>query len=246
MSRWFRARPAGFTLIELLVVIAVIGILATLISMAALRAMALAESTQCTAQLGQFGKAFFMYCKDYEDFLPMIGGFSAKYPPWYLSLGLYMGSYEHSRKAYTCPTKAQTALGYGINVRFADPFAMTHAWEKTIPRSVVRNPNGTIFIGDTGYPIDINEPDPQKWEEDDKIGPKYPQRNGDGSPVQFKLRFPYHPGYGLYFSSDPTRPVPRHREKMNCLMFDGSVTTHRPANLLEYKYGQSGCLWDNE
>jgi len=241
-----RGRGGGFTLVELLVVIAVIAILAALVGGAAIRAMDLAESTQCTSNLSQFGKAYVMYCKDYEDFLPMIGGASDRYPPWYLSLGRYMHSYEHSKKAYTCPSKPQTALGYGVNVRFADPFSIVHCWQQTLPRSVVKNPNGTIFIADTGYPIDINEPDPQKWDEDDTIGPVYPQRNGDGSPVQFKIRFPYHPGYSLYFTGDPTRPVPRHRDKGNNLMFDGSVSSYRPDFLLSFKYGQPGCLWDNE
>ena len=240
-----RAPRQAFTLIELLVVIAVIAILAAMVSMAAMRALDLAESTQCKSNLNQFGKAFIMYVKDYDDFLPMIGGFSDRYPPWYLTLGKYMHSYEHSRKAYMCPSKPQTALGYGVNVRFADPFSVRHCWEKTLPRTVVRNPNGTIFIGDTGYPVNPAEPDPQKWEEDDTIGPVYPQHNGDGSPVQFKLRFPYHMSYGLYFTGDPSRSCPRHREKTNNLMFDSSVNSYRPADLLRYKYDEDGCLWDN-
>ncbi|MFW6163521.1 MAG: type II secretion system protein [Planctomycetota bacterium] len=242
----------GFTLIELLVVIAVIAILATLIAGAALRGMAMAESTQCRSNLNQFGKATFMYYKDYEDFLPMIGGHDTdKYPPWYITLGRYMGSYEHAEEAYTCPSKPQTKLGYGVDVRWADPYKSygapidEHAWEQTIPRSTCRNPAGTIYIGDTGYPTDPDEPDPQKWEEDDKIGPVYPQRNGDGSPVQFKLRFPYHPGYTLYFKTDPSRSCPRHRDKTNNLMFDGSIHSYRPDFLLSKKYDEPGCLWDN-
>ncbi len=237
----------GFTLIELLVVVAVIAILATLIASAAIRAMALAQSTQCTSNLSQFGQATVMYCKDYEDFLPMIGGYNPnKYPPWFISLGRYMHSYEHSRASYTCPSKAQTKVGYGVDVRFADPYAQRHCWQKTMPRSLVRNPNGTIYIGDTGYPTDPKETDPQKWEEDNAIGPVYPQRNGDGSPVQYKLRFPYHPGYSLYFSSDPARSCPRHGSKTNNLMFDGSVSAYRPDFLLSFDYGQDGCLWDNK
>ena len=239
-------RGEGFTLIELLVVIAVIAILAALVGSAAIRALDMAQSAKCSSNLGQFGKAYFMYCKDYEDFLPMIGGSTDRYPPWYLSLGLYMGSYAHSRKTYTCPSKPQTALGYGVNVRFADPFSIIHCWQQTLPRSVVQNPNGTIFIGDSGYPRDLSEADPQKWEEDDTIGPVYPQHNGDGSPVQFKLRFPYHPTYSLYFTGDPSRPVPRHGTKCNNVMFDGSVSAYRPDFLLSFTYGQAGCLWDNQ
>ena len=248
MPRDARRTPtrAGFTLIELLVVIAVIAILATLIATVAIRAIALGESTQCKSNLNQFGKATFMYYKDYEDFLPMIGGTNTdRYPPWFITLGHYMGSYEHTREVYTCPSKPQTKVGYGVNVRFADPYKMKHAWQKTIPRGVVRNPNGTIYIGDTGYPTVPTETDPQKWVEDTTIGPVYPQRNGDGSPVQFKLRFPYHPGYTLYFSSDPSRSCPRHGDKTNNLMFDGSVSAYRPDVLLSKKYDEPGCLWDN-
>ena len=240
-------RPHAFTLVELLVVIAVIAILAALVATAAMHALDAAASTQCKSNLGQFGKATFMYCKDYEDFLPMIGGTNPqRYPPWFISLGKYMHSYEHARKSYTCPAKPQTEVGYGVDVRFADPYNMKHCWQKTLPRGVVRNPHGTIYIGDSGYPTNPAEPDPQKWEEDDTIGPVYPQRKGDGSPVQYKLRFPYHKGYSLYFSTDPSRSPPRHRDKCNNVMFDGSVNTYRPDFLLSFEYGQAGCLWDNQ
>jgi prepilin-type N-terminal cleavage/methylation domain-containing protein len=242
-------QPRAFTLIELLVVIAIIVILSALVLTVSVRALGAARQAACGNQLGQFGKALFMYCKDYEGFMPAIGR-PPKFKWWYESLALYLAHPD----IYTCPSKPQTKVGYGVNVRFADPFQTTHCWLKTLPRSVVYDPGGTIFISDAGYPIDPTEPDPQKWGEDIKVGPtegywvggKYQDRNGDGSPVQGKVRFPYHPAYGLYFTTDTCRPVPRHREKTVCVMFDGAVQSHRPADLLAKSYGEPGCLWDNQ
>lgn len=242
-------RTAAFTLIELLVVIAIIVILASLILSVTSSATAVARQAECGNQLGQFGKALFMYCKDYEGFLPAIGR-PPKFKWWYESLALYLRHPD----IYTCPVKPMTGVGYGVNVRFADPFKATHAWIKTIPRGVVYDPGGTIFICDAGYPVDPTEPDPQKWAENVKVGPTegywlgdhYRDENGDGSPVQGKVRFPYHPTYGLYFTSDTSRSVPRHRGKTVCGMFDGAVQAHRPADLLAKAYGEPGCLWDNQ
>ena len=239
----------AFTLVELLVVIAIIVILASLVLSVTTGAQALARQTECANQLGQFGKALYMYAKDYKNFMPAIGR-PPRYLWWYESLALYLRHPD----IYTCPVKPMTAAGYGVNVRFADPFGDIHTWIQTLSITIVNVPSSTIFVSDAGYPLDPTEPDPQKWGENVLVGPTegywlgdhYRDENGDGSPVQGKVRFPYHASYGLYFTSDTSRPVPRHRGKTVCVMFDGATQAHRPTDLLAKAYGEAGCLWDNE
>ncbi|MBI4023483.1 MAG: DUF1559 domain-containing protein [Verrucomicrobia bacterium] len=68
----------GFTLIELLVVIAIIAILAALLSPALKAARDSAKGLQCMNNLHQIALATFLYCDDYDGYLP-----SSYHPPEY-------------------------------------------------------------------------------------------------------------------------------------------------------------------
>ncbi len=228
-------RRAGFTLVELLVVIAIITILASLVMTASVRALDAARAGQCKSNLSQFGKAMLMYVHRNDGWMPAIGSPAGGYQGWYDSLAEHMSTDAQTRKIYHCPAKPQTTVGYGVNVRFADPdySGDTHAWNQTLPITIVNNPSQTIAICDAGQVVNYTE-NPQKW------------RETDASPPDGKVRFPFadpDPYWGL---ATTFRPVPRHRGLCNCLMFDASVSAHRPADLVACQYGDSGCLWDNQ
>ena len=222
------------TLIELLVVIAVILILASLVLGITMRALDSARSAQCRSNLSQFGKAMRLYANANKQFMPAIGA-PPGYKWWYDALAEHMGTDDRTRKIYHCPAKPQAKVGYGVNVRFADPTGSTHNWNKTLPITIVVNPSQTIAIADAGrvrnFPAETN---PQKWKET------------DASPPDGKIRFPYTDDDSLWNNASSFRPVPRHRGKCNCMMFDGSTQSHRPADLLGHKYGEGGCLFDNQ
>jgi prepilin-type N-terminal cleavage/methylation domain-containing protein/prepilin-type processing-associated H-X9-DG protein len=228
-------RRAGFTLVELLVVIAIIVILASLVLTVSVRALDAARQSQCKSNLNQFGKALWMYVHQNSLWMPAIGSPAGGYTWWYDALAKHMGTDAHTRKIYHCPAKPQTTVGYGVNVRFADPdySGDIHTWNKTLPITVVNNSSQTIAICDAGRVVNHTE-NPQKW------------RETDHSPPDGKVRFPYAEPDPYWDKPEIFRPVPRHRGKCNCMMFDGNVQGHRPADLLAHKYGEAGCLFDNQ
>src|SRR5947208_1676697 len=57
----------GFTLIELLVVMAIIGILASILFPVFAKAKLAAKASVCLSNQGQIGKAFILYCDEYDQ-----------------------------------------------------------------------------------------------------------------------------------------------------------------------------------
>ena len=219
----------AFTLVELLVVMAVIAILASLVLTAAFRAMDMGKQTQCRSCLNQIGKSFWMYVHGHAQWMPAIGTPTGGYKWWYDALD----EQGQQPKIFVCPAKPQTKLGYGYNVRWADPFGTKHCWNKTLPINTIKNASGTIGFADAGNVTNYATHPPPEWEETDSM------------PIEAKVRFPYRDN-DTAWDATCARPMPRHRGMCNVLMFDAAVQSHRVEAILRYKYGEAGCLFDNQ
>ncbi|MFW6164141.1 MAG: type II secretion system protein [Planctomycetota bacterium] len=234
-------RGAGFTLIELLVVIAIISILAAVSAPSILSGIKAANSASCKNNLRQLMQGTLQYARENDNFLPSAGP-HPQFLYWYeegqLGRSLVPG-------VYRCPTKAQTAIGYGINYRFPcgpTPPTLERGADALYQGSVlitrVENATGTVLFCDAGRVTNRNAR-PREWmETSDSI---------DGR-VEFPhLRAPL--GDAAYPDwNDPAsaRPVPRHGAgRTNTLFFDGHADGIETRDLVDDNYGDPGCLYDN-
>ncbi|MFW6162110.1 MAG: hypothetical protein ACODAJ_05030, partial [Planctomycetota bacterium] len=104
--------------------------------------------------------------------------------------------------------------------------------------SSLTTPSEQIAFCDTGYVN--NDADlttsPEDWTEN------------SSSVIKGYVRFPLFDRYKetVYKSHSPWRPVPRHRGKTSCVMFDGSARTIPIAEIVNYEWGDEKCLFDNK
>ena len=107
-------RRRGFTLIELLIVIAIIAILAAILFPVFAHAREKARQTNCISNVRQISLAMLMYCGDYDNAFPLVGGSN----PVNLFIGSWIDTlqpYSDNLQLFTCPSASDTSIDWRSN-----------------------------------------------------------------------------------------------------------------------------------
>lgn len=162
-----RKRTNGFTLIELLVVIAIIAILASMLLPALGKAREKALAIQCVNQLKQLGTAMQMYGDEDGELLPMAHGDvpwgSTNPVPWMQSLAGYFGTTNVVR----CPAMSlcynKSPYNYFMGARAVYAETVTQG---SVRLPEIKLPSQYILSGDSNYPFDAADADPDNYSQD--------------------------------------------------------------------------------
>jgi len=150
-------RKLAFTLIELLIVIAIVSVLAALLFPVFAAAKSAAKKTTAINNLGQVGRASFMYLSDYDEHLPFRYGIQPSWPGYNVIIRIIGDSgwskrfdaYLKSKDVWFSPGDRLTNRGY---TSFAFNDQLSYDWQY----SQIARPAEAIYATDR---TDVAAPD---------------------------------------------------------------------------------------
>ena len=137
------------------------------------------------------------------------------------------------------PTGSVTWYNYPRNTRGKWSTIAVLWYGKSIPAGSITTPSSQIEFCDTGFVTNDkdNTTGPEDWVEN------------NASNIRGYTRYPLYDKYeqsARYKDTHAWRPVPRHGERTACAMFDGSVHTYHIRDIINHKWGEKDCLFDNK
>jgi prepilin-type processing-associated H-X9-DG protein len=223
----------GITLLGLIVVILIVIGVIFLLRPIFRRFYQGSYQAACTNNLRQIGEALQHYLNDFGDIVPpaqwSYGSTAADNVRWNQALAgdVRAGVRE---TVFQCPAKTSAKIGYAVNYRtFRNNRNPKAAKQNFVTTKQIRNPGETIYALDTGHVTSATKDlDSDQWKEESGDAPELCRCTRSDE----------------YWKEDPVRPMPRHAGKVNCLMLDGSVTSHTVDEIVVPKEKSSSCLWD--
>ena len=128
---------------------------------------------------------------------------------------------------------------YPINTRSRKTTVAVMWYGKAIPGGSITNPSAQIQFCDTGKVTN---------DKDNKTGPEDWIENNTSN-LRGYTRYPLYDKYeqsARYRDTHAWRPVPRHGERTCSAMWDGSVHTYPIRDIINQKWGEKDCLFDNK